>query len=321
MFRNWVIYAAAVALTATSLAVSAGKDPFKKDKIHEFMDDFNWYKKNSTVIKAGGIKESGDTFYYHLTVNSQQMRLHLGKNDPSGELKNTRQLDYMSVIDVAVDGNTLSRFKWCLVNQDGGSSSIKKGARVSGNTCVNTGDDFIINLDDKTLRQLASAKTISFEIEPFGSTVHLIYGMQGFATLMKQVTTPVVAKKAQAVKPVAVKQRTCYEHPPAEFKSSVKSIAYPCDNAGKKAAASKSIDQMVAKKRQQQQAALARQRELENAPKHSELTSQEELEFEKKQAERWITRCQTHWAKGVSPCYCQKYVKFAPAGVQDACSN
>lgn len=321
MFRNWVIYAAAVALTATSLAVSAGKDPFKKNKKYEFMNETSWYKKNSAVIKAGSVKESGDTFYYHLKISKMQLRLHLGKNDPSGELKNTRQLDYMSVFDVAVNGTTLPRFKWCLNNQDGGSDSLKKNARVAGSTCVNTGDNFIINLDDKTFKQLMSAKTISFEIEPFGKTVSLTYGMNGFAGLMRQVNKSAVAKKAPVKKPVAKKAKTCYAHPPANFKSSVKSVAYPCDNAGKKTAATKSVNQKVAKQRKQQQAALARKREQENAPKHSEITSQEELEFEKKQAERWISRCQTHWDKGVSPCYCQKYVKFAPAGIKDTCSN
>jgi len=318
MFRNWVIYAAAVALTATSLSVSAGKDPFKKNKDYKFLDDSRWYKKGSNVVKAGSTKESGDTFYYHLSVNSKQMRLHLGKNDPSGELKDTRQLDYMSIIEVAVDGKTLARFKWCLNNQDGASNSLKKHAKVAGSTCVNAGDDFVIKLDGKTLKQLMSAKTVSFELEPFGDTVNLTYGMKGFAGLMKQVKKPVVAKKANKPKPVAKPARTCYAKPPAEFKSSVKSMAYPCDNSGKKSAATKSVNQMVEKQRQKQ-AAVARQRAQANMPKHTEITSEEELEFERKQAERWITRCQIHWGKGVSPCYCKKYMKFAPAGVQDDC--
>ena len=242
MLRNWVIYAAAVALTATSLTVSAGKDPFKKNKDYKFLDDTRWYKKSSTVIKAGSAKESGDTFYYHLSVNSKQLRLHLGKNDPSGELKDTRQLDYMSIVDVAVDGRTLDRFKWCLNNQDGPSVSLKQNARVAGSTCINAGDDFIIRMDDKTLKQLMSAKTISFVIEPFGDTVNLTYSMNGFASLMREVNKPVVAKKPVIPKAVAKKERTCYAQPPAEFKSSVNRIAYPCDNAGKKSAATRSMN-------------------------------------------------------------------------------
>ena len=321
MFRNWLIYTAAVALTATSLTVSAGKDPFKKSKDYKFLDNISWYKKNSTVIKAGSVKDSGDTFYYHLSINDKQLQLHLGKNDPSGDLKDTRQLDYMSIIDVAVDGDTLPRFKWCLGNQDGDAGSLKKGARVAGGTCINAGDDFVMKLDDKTLKQLMSAKTISFVIEPFGDTVNLAYSTNGFASLLSQVTRPVPVKQVVKARPVAKPERTCYANPPAEFKSSVKTIAYPCDDSAKKAVATQTINQMVDKQREKQQAALARKRELENAPKHSELTSQEELEFEKKQAKRWIDRCQTHWDKGVSPCYCQKYVKFAPAGVQDTCTK
>ncbi|MFW2372354.1 MAG: hypothetical protein ACN4GM_04480 [Gammaproteobacteria bacterium] len=317
-------------MTATSLTVSAGKDPFKKNKDYKFLGDTSWYKKGSSVLKAGRVKESGDTFYYHLSVNSKHMRLHLGKNDPSGELKDTRQLDYMSITEVAVDGKTLARFKWCLNNQDGASNSLKKHAKVAGGTCVNAGDDFYIKMDDKTLKQLMSAKTISFAIEPFGDSVKLTYGMNGFAGLMKELKKPVVAKKPnkpikvnkpKKPRPVVKTEPTCYAQPPAQFKSSVKNIAYPCGNAGKKSAATKSVNQMVDKQRKQQQAALDRKRVQDNMPKHTEITSEEELEFEKKQAERWITRCQIHWGKGVSPCYCKKYMKFAPAGVQDDCAN
>lgn len=320
--RNWVIYAAAIVLTAISLTVSAGKDPFKKNKKYDFLDDINWYQKNSMLVKAGSVREYGDTFYYHLSVNTKQLRLHLGKNDPSGESNNSRQLDYISIIDVTVDGETLPRFKWCLNNQlAGASSSLKKNARVTGGSCVNAGDDFMIKLDDKTFKQLMSAKTIGFEIEPFGNTINLSYSMGGFADLMTQMNKPVVvAKKVETPKPVVKKERTCYAQPPAEFKSSVKRIAYPCDNNTRKTAASQSIDQMVAKQRQQQ-AALVKKPQQATGRKVSENRSQEEMEFERKQIERWVTRCRSHWDKGVSPCYCQKYLKFAPAGTQDSCSK
>ena len=46
-----------------------------------------------------------------------------------------------------------------------------------------------------------------------------------------------------------------------------------------------------------------------------------EKEWEAKQEAMWVSRCQKHWVKGESPCYCEKYLDKAPPGVKNTCGQ
>jgi hypothetical protein len=116
--------------------------------------------------------------------------------------------------------------------------------------------------------------------------------------------------------------KTCQATAPAEYASVVNAIAYPCDNDAKKAQAEQAVSRQVATEKQKRLAAEAeRKRREEELKKQKEATRRVEAEWEKRQAAIWIKRCQKHWGNGESPCYCEKYLDQAPAGVTNTCGH
>jgi len=314
-----------------SLSASATTNPFKKTKDNQFNDSIAWYFKDGAAIKSGSEQDGGDMLYYHLNINKNQLRLRFGKNDPSGELENTRSFDELEIIDVTVDGQRLNRFQWCLDNQSQIAASLKQNSLVVNGTCVNAGGgDFIIALDDETRERLMKARNIEFVTAPYGRPVRLSYTMTGFAKgygtiiappppVPQHVAPPVVEAPKAEPKPVI---KTCFAEAPEELRNVVKSIAYICDDKAKKASAEATIQsQASAEKKKRKEAEAEHQRlEAEKKKEESQLKSVES-DWEKKQAEMWVDRCQKHWGKGTSPCYCAPYIDRAPAGVVNTCAK
>jgi len=155
-------------LTLSSITASAAVNPFKKTKDYQFNDSIAWYfNKEGAAIKSGSEQDGSDILYYHLNINKNQLRLRFGKNDPSGELENTRDFDDLEIIDVSIDGQRLKRFQWCLDNQSQLSASLKQNSIVANGTCVNAGGgDFIMALNDETRDQLLKARNTEFVAAP-----------------------------------------------------------------------------------------------------------------------------------------------------------
>lgn len=327
-------------LFVVSGASNAGVNPFKKSKDYTFGANVPWYENDGSITKSGSARDGSSTNYYHLNIDKYRLLLRLGKNDPSGELRNTRLLDTLAITDVMADGHRMPIFDWCLNNQHNSGKKLKQNAVVANDTCINAGGggDFIINLDDQSKRILKTAKTLSFVVEPFGRPVKLVYSMSGYAGLMAKLDVPVPAKVAVkkpevVVAPVArVKKvakpkpkpkpvKTCYITAPAGFQSAVTSIAYPCGNKAKKDNAQIKITARVENEKKK----LAMELEATKQEKLIRQTSAEnnkrEAEWAAQQASMWIKRCERHWAKGRSPCYCEPYLDKAPAGITSTCGK
>jgi hypothetical protein len=314
-------------------------NPFKKTKDLSFGPEVAWYEHQGAVIKSGTEREGADTNYYHVNISPQRLLLRLGRNDPSGELVDTRSLPNLDIVDVLLDGQRLPLFDWCLNNQQTPGRALKQNAVVINDTCVNAGGggDFIIRLDEQSKTRLNSARTLSFIIEPYGRPVRLDYSMAGFSPLMAKVdrpepvraappvAPPKPAVKAAAPKPVARPKpkpvKMCTAKPPADFASAVNAIRYPCNDSGRKQAAEKSIAQQVAQEKQKMAQELKRAREEELARQQAIETEKRAAEWQAQQDALWIKRCQRHWAKGSSPCYCEKYLDQAPPGVTNTCGE
>jgi len=340
MSRFTALLLTCVGLVFVSFSSHAEINPFKKAKEFTFGDNAAWYFKEGAAVKTGSRRDGSDTLYYHLNINKDRLRLRLSKNDPSGDLENTRELDSMDVNDVLVDGSTLPRFKWCLQNQERPGDKLKGNAIVINDTCINPGNgDFIINLDERSKKALQFARSLAFVVEPYGRPIKLNFSMGGFDGIMAKVDkpepppAPVVRAAPAAPAPAAAPRpkpkpkakpvnRTCHAKPPAGYATSVNAVAYPCDNATKKAQAEKAVNiQVAAEQQKRAEAAAERQREQQELKKQKEATSRVEAEWEKRQAAMWIKRCQKHWGNGESPCYCEKYLDQAPAGVTNTCGH
>jgi len=327
-----------IGLMCFSISAQAGMNPFKKSKNYTFENDVSWYSKEDAAVKSGSTKDGSDTLYYHLNINKDRLRLRLGKNDPSGELENTRSLDKLEIVDVLVDGRRFSLFDWCLDNQERPGKKLKLGAVVMNDACVNAGGgDFSIALDKVARDQLKGAQKIEFIVAPYKRPVKLAYTMEGFAVIMSEIDKPippppppapvvkkeppkVVAKPKPKPKPKKV-VKMCYAKAPVDFSSAVKSVAYPCENQAKKSVAEKKIAGMVEKEKQKMAAELERVRQEEEALKKASSNNKREQEWASKQTEMWVKRCNRHWSKGVSPCFCEKYIDQAPPGVTNSCGR
>jgi hypothetical protein len=323
-------------LLVSSFSAQAGINPFKKTKNYEFGNNIAWYLKESAAAKSGSAQDGSDTLYYHLNITKDRFRLRLGKNDPSGEIENTRDLGKMAIVDVILDGQRFSQFQRCLDNQEQISKKLKQNALVANGTCVNSGGggDFTIRLDAGSRNALKAANSLELVIEPYGRPVKLKYSMAGFTGIMSKLDKPKpkpkpkpVAKvkaKAKAVAKVASKKKAvkmCLAKPPSDFKSAVRAVSYPCKNEARKEQAEKSVAALVEKEKQKMAAEMARLEQEEKAREKASKSNQIEAEWAKKQSAIWIKRCEKHWSKGVSPCFCEKYLDSAPAGVTNTCGN
>ena len=317
-----------------SISAQAGMNPFKKTKNHVFGNDIAWQLKEGAVVKSGRAKGGSDTLYYHLNVTKDRLRLRLGKNDPSGEIANTRDLSKLAIADVLLDGRRFIQFQRCLDNQEQVNKKLKQGALVANDTCVNSGGggDFSIRLDTASRNELKAASNIELIIEPYGRPVKLKYSMSGFSAIMNKLDKPrpVAKPVVKAKKPVVIKPRPkpkkrvvkmCLARPPADFKSAVKAVSYPCGNKARQEKAKQSIAAVVEKEKQKMAAEMARLKQEEEARDKASKSNQIETEWAKKQSEIWIKRCEKHWVKGVSPCFCEKYIDSAPPGVTNTCGG
>jgi len=319
----------------------ASNNPFKKDKAYHFGSDVTWHKKADTAVKSGQVRGRNETLYFHLTVNEKQLKLRLSKNDISGDILNSRHLQNLTIKDIRLDERRLAVFQWCLDNQERPSRYLKQYAFVPSDTCINADGDVIIQLDKNTRNSLQRAKQITFVLEPFSREETVSFDLQGLDTIMAKIKPPVVVakpvkkvfvvhkKNLKQVKPrpkkVVVplkKPKICHAKPPAEFKQQVKSIAYPCNNKTKKSKAHAVIAAKVAAEKEKiAKLEAEKEKRLEMQRVVDEEDARREEEWAIKQKARWIARCQKHWAKGTSPCFCKKYIKEAPTGVKNTCKK
>jgi len=323
-------------LIALPGASNAGINPFKKSKDLTFGSGTPWYESKDSITKSGSARDGSDTNYYHLNVNKHRLLLRLGKNDPSGKLLNTRRLDTLAIADVEVDGQRLPIFDWCLSNQHNVTKKLKQNTVVVNDTCINAGGggDFIINLDEQTKNILKTAKTLSIIVEPYGRPLRLSYNMSGFKELMTKLDAPApvaVVKAPKPVIPVAVIMeqpkpkpkpvKMCNAKAPEGFRSAITAIAYPCNNTAKKASAVAKINTRVAQEKKKMAMELEAANREKLARQKAVEDNKREIEWDMQQAEIWVKRCEKHWAKGNSPCYCEKYIDRAPAGITSSCGK
>ncbi len=398
---KWFVTFVLVFIFAFSNVSYAGKNPFKKFKSYAFGADVRWYETNGAAMKSGSVRKGSDINYYHLNIDKFRILLRLGKNDPSGELENTRRLDNMRISDVKVDGRRLPIFSWCLKNQHNPRPKLIQNAVVANDVCINTGGggDFVIVLDNETRNILKTASEIEFVVEPYGRAIKLTYNLYGFAHIMAKINkprpkpkpiipvpavkqpvaepvddsviveatklTPVIVAKPKALHPsgldesvapaakpqsiivaVPVKKtkpeiipvpktkpkpkpvivavpkkpiKPCLAKAPVDFRSTVPAIPYPCEDDVLKEKAKNSIKGSVRYEKRKIAAEIKAARKGMLARQKANQDIKRNAEWEAKQTALWVSRCERHWKRNRSPCYCDKYLKYAPAGTQSTC--
>jgi len=347
-----------IASVCFSITSQAGFNPFNKDKEFKFGAEVPWRTYENGAIKSGLNRRKGDNYYYHLSVNEQHLLLRLSKNDEDGARKVAWPLETLDILDVSVDGSTLPQFQWCLDNRVNPASFpiLSVGVAVKDNVCIvsaSSSGGFIIKLNSDLLQSLKHAIKLQVVIKMGKKVTKLNYSMEGFEVAFNKFRslhkTPV--KKITKNKPqsrVQSKPKLCLVKPPVKFASKIKPVSYPCNDKTLQAKAKQNINSKIAiQKRKQKEEAIALQKRKQESEKQrlrkleeqrlAEIERKRLLEKEKKalleqqkrekkleeiESSSWLNRCKRKWTEGVSPCYCQSYVKeYSPKGIVNTCHD
>jgi len=327
MGKRRILIAIVALFVGQSTIVFAEENPFKRGTNIDIGSDSQWQINNKTATRSG----SGSGGFYHLFYNQKQLRLRITEGAEDSEAA-AKKYQNFAVQDIQVDGERLPLFQWCLGNQQKHSRFLEQGLKVKQGVCDNQGEKgtFVLRLNAKTLDILKNGKKLSFKLKPFRSTVNVNFDISDFSDLVAKLNTKVkpVNKAAPAAKVVAVKK--CLVKPPKTF-AKIKPAEYACNDAVAKAGAEASIAAMVKEHKRLAKVAAERKaakqaKELADKKAAEEKLAAEqaalaETEASQKEMSSDITNkmlavCKKKWDAGEHRCYCEKFIKHAPVGIE-----
>jgi len=327
---------------ATALAHAAvDSNPFAKDKHFDFGTDIAWNTSGESMTKTVAVEDT----YYHLFFDGRQLRLRITTGAADDE-NSAKSFDAFAVNDVLIDGERNAIFQWCLNNQERHSRFLQQGLSVKKDICVNDGAHgvYTMQLNQQTVDSLLNGSKLTFVLKPYRTPVELSFDITDFkaaVTRMQQTRAAALAAIRPAASPTSsvakgvavaavVPKMKCKLNPPAEF-AEIKTIEYACDDEAEKSKAkatlSAQIDKAIAareklaveKERKRKLAEQARLAQEEKARREQEALAasaalQQELSSDI--AKKMIAVCKKKWALGEHRCYCEKYIEYAPAGIE-----
>jgi hypothetical protein len=332
----------ALFFSAAQINAAVDSNPFSKEKYFDFGTDIPWNITSESMIKT----VFADDTYYHLSFDGHQLSLKItaDKHDDSSG----KSFDSLAILDIIIDGKRNDVFQWCLNNQDRHSRFLQQGLSVKKDLCINDGahGTYTMQLSQQTIDNLLTGSKLTIVLKPYRTPVELNFNITDFqagvtkmqqAEAAKQVASkpaapipePTVRAGTMAVTAVAPKP-VCKLKPPVDF-SEISVIEYKCNDEAEKASAKATMSAQVDK-------ALAAREKLA-AEKESKRKAEEQARLEKAEkdrreqealaasaalqqelssdiAKKMIAICQKKWAEGEHRCYCEKYLKYAPAGIE-----
>jgi len=318
--------------------VSATNNPFAKTESLEIGNNISWKIDNEAVWATKSVSD-GDGAYYHLRFDNKQLALFI-TSDASG--LSPKKFNQLEILDVQIDGEQSSLFRWCLNNQQRHNRFLQQGLKVKRDICAVNSDagSFIMQLNVDTLTALQKGSRLLILLKPFRTPLEMHYDISDFNamyTALNNKPEP-VAVKAVPAKAVAGKpKKICWAEPPVKYKN-IKSVEYDCDNAAAKKEAEVQLkNQLAEEKAKQDKLAVEKERQLKLAEQKKQkelaekLKREEQLraeaaaiaasESKREQISNEITQkmlavCEKYWSKGEHRCYCQKYIEHAPVDIQ-----
>jgi hypothetical protein len=329
-------------LITSSQVIAISPNPFDKAIVVTAGHDVTWQFGEQTATKS---VKGADGTWYHLFYDGLRLRLRLTGSSQDSQYA-ARQFEEFAVYDVKIDGNRIDIFQWCLNNQEKHNRFLQQGLSVKKEVCQNLGEQgsYVMRLTKETIDALDKGNVIEYELKPFRTKVLVKFSIDDFDNeFKKQYEAKLAASQSKAdpapaapvatvaaPKPKLKPKPKCKIGPPEGF-SEVKTISYDCDDVAAKNSARASVDSEVNKIREKRNKAEA---ELERKRKQAEaarLAKEEALRKEQEalaasaaiQAElstdiatKMIAVCEKNWAEGEHRCYCEKYIKYAPANIK-----
>ncbi|UCB55685.1 MAG: hypothetical protein JSW45_03925 [Thiotrichales bacterium] len=345
-------------LTTSSQAAANNNNPFNKAIVVTAGYDINWQFGEQTATKS--VKGTDGT-WYHLFYDGLRLRLRLTGSAEDSQY-GARQFEDFAINDVQVDGKRLDVFQWCLNNQTKHNRFLEQGQTVKKEICQNLGEQgtFAMRLTKDTIAALETGNSLVYELKPYRTTVKVKFHIGDFVQVnnefkrqqeeklaaVRAVEEQALAEakaNARAAEALAapaavaavpqpkVKPRARCKIGPPEGYSSIKPIAYDCDNDAARINAQANIDLKVEeiqnqhkkaaaeaerKRKEEEAARLAREEALRKEQEALAASAAVQAELSSDIAKKMIAVCEKNWAEGEHRCYCQKYIEYAPAEIR-----
>ena len=330
-------------LLTSSQVIAKSANPFDKTIMVTAAHDVTWQFGEQTATKS---VKAADGTWYHLFYDGLLLRLRLTGSRQDSQYA-AKQFEDFAVLDVKIDGNRLDVFQWCLNNQEKHNRFLQQGLSVKKGVCQNLGEQgsYVMRLTKETIDALDQGNIIEYELKPFRTKVQVKFSIDDFEKVnnefKKQYEAKLAASRPKAepipiapvvsvAAPKSKPKAKCKIGPPEGF-AEVKTISYDCDDVAAKNSARASVDSEVNKireKRNKAEAEAARKRkeaEAARLAKEEALRKEQEAlaasaaiqaELSSDIAKKMIAVCEKKWAEGEHRCYCEKYIKYAPAGIK-----
>jgi hypothetical protein len=336
---SYVLVSAMLFVTAQVYA-AVDSNPFAKEKRFDFGTDIAWSTSSDSITKTVNVDDN----YYHLFFDGRQLRLRITTDKADNE-SSTKSFDAFAVNDIIIDGKRNAVFQWCLNNQDRHSRFLQQGLSVKKDICINDGAHgvYTMQLNQQTVDALLNGSKLTFVLKPYRTPVELNFNITDFqaaVTKMQHAKAAAVAASKPAepihtavvasVPAPAAPKAKCTLKPPAEF-AEVRTIEYDCDNEAEKTKAkatlSSQIDKALAareklavekerKLKAEEKARLAKEEKTRREQEALAASAALQQELSSDIAKKMIAVCQKKWSEGEHRCYCEKYIQFAPAGIE-----
>jgi len=323
-----------------SQVIAKSPNPFDKTIMVTAGHDVTWQFGEQTATKS---VKGADGTWYHLFYDGLRLRLRLTGSRQDSQYA-ARQFEEFAVYDVKIDGKRMDVFQWCLNNQEKHNRFLQQGLTVKKEVCQNLGaqGSYVMRLTKETINALGEGNTIEYELKPFRTKVLVKFSIDDLDKVNKEFKKQYEAKLAASqpraepipIAPVAIvatPKPKCKIAPPKGF-AEVKTISYDCDDVAAKNSARASVDSEVNKIRKQRNKAEAEAERKRKEAEAARLAKEEALRKEQEAlaasaaiqaelssdiAKKMIAVCEKNWAEGEHRCYCEKYIKYAPAGIRE----
>lgn len=330
-------------LLTSSQVIAKSPNPFDKTIMVTAAHDVTWQFGEQTATKS---VKGADGTWYHLFYDGLLLRLRLTGSSHDSQYA-AKQFEDFAVLDVKIDGNRLDVFQWCLNNQEKHNRFLQQGLSVKKGVCQNLGEQgsYVMRLTKETIDALDEGNIIEYELKPFRTKVMVKFGIDDFYKVnnefKKQYEAKLAASRPRAeptpiapvvsvAAPKSKPKPKCKIGPPEGF-AEVKTISYDCDDVAAKNSARVSVDSEVNKIREKRNNAAAEAERKRKEAEAARLAKEEALRKEQEAlaasaaiqaelssdiAKKMIAVCEKKWAEGEHRCYCEKYIKYAPASIK-----
>ena len=324
----------ALIFTAALANAAVDSSPFAKEIQFYFGTDIAWHTSTESMTKT----VAAEGTYYHLFFDGRQLRLRMttGTADDAGSAK---AFDTLAIVDVIIDGERNAVFQWCLNNQERHNRFLQQGLSVKKGICRNDGAHgaYTMQLNQQTLDSLLNGSKLTFVLKPYRTPVELNFDIRDFQAAVTQMQQAKAAKLAasRTVAPtpaaagttgavtLATPKPKCKLKPPADF-AEINTIEYDCDDQAEKAQATATLNERIDKvraekerKRQaEERARLVKEEETRREQEALAASAALQQEISSEITNKMLAVCQKQWAEGRQRCYCEKYIEFAPPGIE-----